>query len=66
MHSISSDYTDEEKEELYSILKHTLRSIVVLLSPLSALSFSRLLHLSKEEVDQSLVELHAILGILED
>jgi hypothetical protein len=65
-HSISSDYTDEEKEELCGMLKHTLGSVVVLLSPLSAFSLSRLLHLPKEVVDRTLEDLYAILDIPED
>jgi hypothetical protein len=65
-HSISSDYSEEEKEEAYDILKHTLGSIVVLLSPLSASSLSRLLHRPKEEVDQTFKDLYAILDIPED
>jgi hypothetical protein len=65
-HSISSDYTDEEKEELCGMLKHTLGSVVVLLSPLSAFSLSKLLHLPKEVVDRTLEDLYAILDIPED
>jgi len=65
-HSISSDYMDEEKEELCDMLKHTLGSVVVLLSPLSAFSLSRLLHLRKEVIDQTLEDLYAILDIPED
>ena len=65
-HSISSDYSEEEKEEACDILKHTLGSIVVLLSPLSASSLSRLLHLPKEEIDQTFEDLYAILNIPED
>jgi len=44
----------------------TLRSRPVLLSPLSSHSLSRLLHLPKDEVDQVLEDLHAILDIPED
>jgi hypothetical protein len=65
-HSISSDYSEEEKEEACDILKHTLGSIVVLLSPLSASSLSMLLHLPKEEVDKTFEDLYAILDIPED
>lgn len=50
-HLISSDYSDEEKEKACDMLKSTLGSVVVLLSPLSASSLSRLLRLPKEEVD---------------
>ncbi|KAK5634087.1 hypothetical protein RRF57_009801 [Xylaria bambusicola] len=65
-HSISSGYLEEEKEEACDMLKHTLGSIVVLLSPLSVSSLSGLLHLPKEEVDQTFEDLYAILDIPED
>ncbi|PQE05350.1 vegetative incompatibility het-e-1 protein [Rutstroemia sp. NJR-2017a BVV2] len=64
--SISSDYQDEEKEELYKTLKYILGSIVVLLSPLSAFSLNNLLSLAKQEIDQAVDDLHAILYIPED
>jgi hypothetical protein len=62
-HSISPDYMDEEKEELFGMLRHVLGSIVVLLSPLSTHSLSRLLDTPKNEVDQTLEDLHSILDI---
>jgi hypothetical protein len=65
-HSISTDYTDEEKKELCGMLRMTLGSVVVLLFPLSASSLSTLFHLPKEHVDQTLDDLHAILDIPED
>ncbi|KAH0553188.1 hypothetical protein GP486_006632 [Trichoglossum hirsutum] len=65
-HSISLEYLEEEKEEVRGMLKYTLGSIVVLLSPLSTSSLSRLLHLSKEDVDWTLKDLYAILDIPED
>jgi hypothetical protein len=65
-HSISSEYLDEEKEEVCNMLKHTLGSIVVLLLPLSTSSLSRLLHLPKEDVDRIFEDLYAILDIPED
>jgi hypothetical protein len=64
--SISSNYSEKEKEEAYNILKYTLGSIVVLLLPLSAFSLSRILRLPKEEVDQTLQDLYAILDVPED
>jgi hypothetical protein len=48
------------------MLKHTLGSIVVLLSPLSTSSLSRLLHLLREDVDQTFEDLYAILDIPDD
>jgi NACHT domain len=65
-HSISSEYLDEEKEEVYDILKQTLGSIVVLFSPLSTYSLSKLLDLPKEDVDRTFEDLYAILDISED
>ena len=65
-HSICPTYRDEEKEEFYSTLRHILGSIVVLLSPLSTLSLSTLLHVTKQDVDQTLDDLHAILDVPEN
>ena len=65
-HSLDPAYTDEAREELCGILRHMLGSIVVLLSPLSAHSLSRLLDVSNEDIDQTLEDLHAILDIPED
>jgi hypothetical protein len=62
-HSIPSELSDEEKEEISDMLKHTLGSLVVLLSPLSTCSLSRLLQLSREDVDSTFNDLHAILDI---
>ena len=45
--SVAPEYTDEEKEEAYYTLRTTLGGIVNLLSPLSALSLSRLLGIKK-------------------
>jgi heterokaryon incompatibility protein (HET) len=64
--SVSSDYSNEEREELYGMLRYILGSIVILSSPLSPYSLSKLLHVSKEEVDQTLDDLHAILEVTKD
>jgi hypothetical protein len=64
--SIYRDYTEQEKEEQYNMLRKILRSIVILSSPLSTDSLATLLHMSKQEVDQTLEELHAILDMPED
>jgi hypothetical protein len=48
------------------MLRHVLGSIVALFSPLSARSLSRLLHVPKEDVDQTLEDLHAIMDIPDD
>ncbi|KAH8650313.1 hypothetical protein BGZ60DRAFT_473956 [Tricladium varicosporioides] len=65
-HSLSAEYSDEEREEVYNILKYTLGSIVVLLSPLSTSSLSRLLHLPREDINRTFEDLHAILDIPKD
>jgi hypothetical protein len=65
-HIVSPDHTDEEKEDLYRVLRDTLGSVVVLLSPLSAYSLSRLLYIPTEDVNQILEDLHSILDISED
>ena len=46
------------------MLRHMLGNIVVLLSPLSAHSLSKLLHIPKEGIDETLEDLYAILDIL--
>jgi hypothetical protein len=63
---ISPGFTDEEAEELRSMLRRLLRSIVTLLSPLSTQSLSRLLSTPHDEVDQTVDDLHAILDIPKD
>jgi hypothetical protein len=65
-HSIPTEFSDKEKEEFYSKLRYMLGSIVVLLSPLSTHSLSTLLHISEEDIDETLEDLHAILDIPKD
>jgi hypothetical protein len=48
------------------MLKHTLRSIVVLLSPLSASLLSKLLHLLIKDINQTFEDLYTILDIPKD
>lgn len=62
-HSIPAKYSDEEKEELHSMLRHILGSTVILLSPLSIHSLSRLLDVPKKDVEDTVEDLHAILDI---
>lgn len=54
------------REDLDWMLRQVLRSIVILFSPLSADSICRLLYATKEDVDQTLKDLHAILDIPKD
>jgi hypothetical protein len=65
-HSVSPEYTDEEIEESYYMLRQILGSIAVLFSPLSTFSLSRLLYIAKEDIDQTLEDLHSVLGVPKD
>ncbi|KAH9209096.1 WD40-repeat-containing domain protein, partial [Leptodontidium sp. 2 PMI_412] len=65
-HTIHTDYTSEKREEVCSALKHTLGSVAVLSSQLSAYALAKLLHITKQEVDQTLEDLRDILDIPED
>ena len=60
---VSPDYLDEEREEMCTMIKCILGSIVVLYSPLSADSISKLLQIQKPDVIGALEELHSILDI---
>jgi hypothetical protein len=64
--SVAPEYTDEEKEEAYRMLRTTLGSIIILLSPLSVSSLSRLLGIKKECIDQTLNDLHSVLDVPKD
>jgi hypothetical protein len=61
--SVSSEYDDQEKVEIYRILREVLGSIVILHSPLSSASLAKLLHIHKGELEEALEDLHAILDI---
>ncbi|ERF69366.1 hypothetical protein EPUS_08638 [Endocarpon pusillum Z07020] len=61
--SIILEFTKEEKEEVYCALRKALGSIVILLSPLSASSLCKLLGVKKEDLDQTLNDMHSVLEI---
>jgi hypothetical protein len=64
--SVALEYTDEEKDEAFRMLRITLGGIVILFSSLSALSLSTLLDFEKTDMDQTLSDLHSILDIPKD
>lgn len=64
--SIRVGYIKQERRSLCNMLKDVLRSIVVLFSPLSLESLSRLLLIPKQRVNRTLEDLHAILNIPRD
>jgi hypothetical protein len=63
--SLPQNCTEQEQENLYGTLKEILGSIVTLLSPLSAGPLATLLHMPRQDVDQTLEDLHSILDIPE-
>jgi hypothetical protein len=64
--SISPDYSDEEKEESYRMLKRVLGSVVILFSPLPIYLITRMLRVTKEEINLTLEDLHSILDSPQD
>jgi hypothetical protein len=64
--SIPMEYTDEEKEESYRMLRQVLGNIVVLFSTLSAYTLSKLLCVPSEEINQTVEDLHSILDVPKD
>lgn len=64
--SVVSDYIDEEREEQLCILRYILGGVAGLLAPLSVVSLTKLLHLSRRDIEQTLDDLHAILDIPKD
>lgn len=63
---IGHSYDEFERKDMVARLREVLGSIIILSSPLSASSISRLLYVTKRAVDQTLNRLHAILDIPED
>ena len=61
--SVTPEYTEEEKREAYYMLRKSLGSIIVLFSPLSALSLSRLLGIRNAIINQVLNDLHSVLDV---
>jgi hypothetical protein len=62
-HSVAPEYTDDEKEELYRMLRQILGSIVILLSPLSISALGRLLRVTEGDISHTLDDLHSVLDI---
>jgi hypothetical protein len=67
--SVNTEWDHEEKEQFYKLLNEILGSIVVLLSPFSANSLSRLLYPGADDVPkihQVLDDMHSILEVPDD
>ena len=63
---ISSNHTVEKKEESYYFLRKILGSIAILFSPFFTYPLSRLLCVTKEDINKTLEDLHSVLDILKD
>ena len=61
--TIHKEDLEEDKEDIYSMLKQVLGTIVLLYSPLSIKSLSKLLSLPAWAMEGGLADLHAILDI---
>jgi hypothetical protein len=61
--SIQQGYNDEEKVELYEMLRDVLGSIVVLSSPLPMESLAKLLNMPLSDIKDTLADLHTIFHI---
>jgi hypothetical protein len=61
--SIQQGYNDEEKQELYDMLREVLGSIVTLFSPLSTDSLAQLLRRPPSHISETLADLHTIFHI---
>jgi hypothetical protein len=64
--SVQLSSIEEERQRFYGMLRQILGSIVVLSSLLLVKSLSNLLHTTKQQVNQTLKSLHAILDIPAD
>jgi hypothetical protein len=64
-HSASGLFDEYEKEELCRLFKEIVGSIVVLFDPLAAANLAGLLNRTKEEIDQTLDDLHSVLEVPE-
>jgi hypothetical protein len=64
--SVHDKYLEEEKQDMYLLLRQLLGTIVTLYSPLSVTSLYGLLHLPKGAIERGLADLHAILDIPKD
>ena len=61
--SIQQDYNENEREELYAMLREVLGSIAILCSPLSMESLAKLLAIPLNDIKDTLADLHTIVNI---
>ena len=63
--SISGDYDEDEKEELFKLSRGIIGTIVALFNPLSADALSKLLKIPMQDVKRTLDDLHSVLEVPE-
>ena len=61
--SIQQGYNEEEKKELYDMLREVLGSVVILFSPLSTDSLAQLLDRPPSHISETLADLHTIFHV---
>jgi len=61
--SISGDYDEEDQEELFDLFRRIVGSIVILFNPLSTEALSKLLNIPRQDVNQTLDDLHSVLEV---
>lgn len=64
--SISDEFDDQEKEEQYEKLRATLGAVVILFSSISTISLANSLYICKEDIGQTLDDLHSVLEVPKD
>jgi hypothetical protein len=63
--SISGDYDEEEKGELFDLFRRIVGAIVMLCNPLTIEALSKLLDIPRQDVKETLDDLHSVLEVPE-
>ena len=64
--SVGTDFDEQEKEDFYVLSRNILGAIILLFSPLSTQSLSRLFEIPHQDIQQTLEDLHSILDSPDD
>jgi hypothetical protein len=64
--SISGDYDEDEKDELFELFRKIVGAIVILFNPLSTAALSELLDTPGPPIKQTLSDLHSVLDVPEN
>lgn len=63
LQSVSDEYDEEKREQLFAMFRDIVESIVILIDPLLATVLAKLLDKSQKEVDHTLGDLYSILNV---